>query len=116
MKESLRHPTLLRAFRTVAHLEAVSWTGLLVGMSFERIFTQYYELGDQLVAIFGSIHGGLVIAFGILGILVARERAWPFRLYVVGFLSTWPPFATLWFDAWAYRKWYFVGEPTKANL
>lgn len=106
MRDSLRHPGILRAFRTVAHLEAVSWTGLLVGMALERIFTRYAALGDDLVAIFGAIHGGLVIAFGILGLLVAQGRRWPFRLYLLGFLSTLPPFATLWFDAWAYRNWY----------
>ena len=107
MTASLTHPALLTSFRTIAHLEAVSWTGLLTGMALERIFTQYYALGDQLVFWFGSVHGGLVIAYLALGFLVALGRGWPFSRFVWGFLSTIPPFATLVFDGLAVRRgWY----------
>jgi len=94
---------LLPIFRVVAHLEAVSWAGLLVGVLFERVLTQYAELGDQLVAGFGSVHGLLVLAFAGLGIALAVARRWEPRMYVLGFLAALFPFATIAFDRWAMR-------------
>ena len=104
MRAVLDHPALLSGFRLVAHLEAVSWAGLLTGMALERIFTRYAELGDTLVFFFGSIHGGLVIAFLALGTLVGARRRWSVPTYLLGFVATLPPFATLVFDAWSARS------------
>ncbi|MFN2322034.1 MAG: DUF3817 domain-containing protein [Trueperaceae bacterium] len=102
----MREPAadLLPIFRIVAHLEAVSWTGLLLGMLFERVLIQYAELGDRLVAGFGSVHGLLVLAFAGLGIVLAVARRWEPRMYVLGFLAALLPFATIAFDRWAMRN------------
>ena len=101
----MREPAadLLPIFRVVAHLEAVSWTGLLLGMLLERVLTRYAALGDQLVAVFGSVHGALVLAFAGLGIALAVARRWPPSMYAWGFLAALLPFATIAFDRWAVR-------------
>ena len=49
-----------RLFRTVAVAEAVTWTGLLVGM-FLKYVTETTELG---VRVFGMLHGVVFVAFG----------------------------------------------------
>ncbi len=111
MIDRLRAPALLRAFRFIAHLEAVSWAGLLTGMILERAVPRYHDLGDRLVAVFGSVHGGLVIAFLALGLLVAAARGWRWPMYALGFAATIPPFATLAFDAWAHRTGRYALPP-----
>jgi integral membrane protein len=111
----MREPAadLLPIFRIVAHLEAVSWTGLLLGMLFERVLTQYAELGDRLVAGFGSVHGLLVLAFAGLGIALAVARRWPPSMYVWGFLAALLPFATIVFDRWALRHGRYAARPLR---
>jgi RND superfamily putative drug exporter len=104
MRALLDAPALLTGFRTIAHLEAVSWAGLLTGMALERGVPRYEALGDRLVFLFGSAHGGLVIAFLALGLGVGIARRWGPGTYALGFLATLPPFATLAFDAWAQRS------------
>lgn len=110
MREPAAH--LLPIFRLAAHLEAVSWTGLLVGMLFERVLTPYAELGDRLVAGFGSVHGLLVLTAG-LGIALAVARRWAPRMYVLGFLAALFPFATIAFDRWAMRHGRYATRPAR---
>jgi integral membrane protein len=113
----MREPAadLLPIFRLVAHLEAVSWTGLLLGMLLERVLTQYAALGDQLVALFGSVHGLLVLAFAGLGVALAVARRWPPSMYAWGFLATLLPFATVVFDRWAVRHGRYAARPLRAR-
>jgi integral membrane protein len=105
---TLRHPALLSAFRLVAHLEAVSWTGLLVGMFLERILTRYAETGDHLVFAFGSAHGGLVIVYVALAAAVGLGRGWRPRTFALALAAAIPPFATIAFDVWARRTGKYV--------
>ena len=113
----MREPTvdLLPIFRIVAHLEAVSWTGLLLGMLFERVLTQYAELGDRLVAGFGAVHGLLVLAFAGLGIALAVARRWPPSMYAWGFLAALLPFATIVFDRWAVRRGRYAARAARGR-
>lgn len=106
---------LLPLFRLVAHLEAVSWTGLLLGMLFERVLVRYAELGDRLVAVFGAVHGGLVLAFAGLGIALAVARRWAPRMYGLGFLATLLPFATVAFDVWATRHGHYAARAARTR-
>lgn len=117
MNAILRHPGVLSAFRLVAHLEAVSWTGLLLGMLLERVLVRYAELGDELVFVFGSVHGGLVIVYVGLAIGVGLGRSWRTRTFALALAATVPPFATLAFDAWARRtgRYALADEATSAN-
>lgn len=103
MLASLRRPAFLSAFRLVAHLEAVSWAGLLTGMLFEYGIPSLHDLGDRLVFLFGSVHGGLVIVYVALAAAVGLARRWSWSTLGVALAATIPPFATLAFDAWAVR-------------
>ena len=103
MSQTARPSRLIPAFRLVAHLEAVSWAGLLTGMALEYVFTAYYELGDRLVFLFGSVHGGLVLAYGVLGASVAITRRWKARGWTYGIIASFVPFATVALDLWAAR-------------
>jgi integral membrane protein len=113
----MREPAadLLPIFRFVAHLEAVSWTGLLLGMFLERVLTRYAALGDRLVAGFGSVHGLLVLAFAGLGIALAVARRWPPSMYAWGFVAALFPFATVAFDRWAMRRGRYAARPARAR-
>lgn len=91
------------AFRVVANLEALSWAGLLVGMLFKYIIAAQAELGHDLVAVFGAVHGGLVIVYALLAIVVALRLRWSLQTAALALAATIPPFATLVFDWWAGR-------------
>ena len=103
MRAAMRRPAFLSAFRLVAHLEAVSWAGLLLGMLFEYGIPAHHDLGDRLVFLFGSVHGGLVIVYVALAVAVGVGRRWSWTTLGVALAATIPPFATLAFDVWARR-------------
>jgi integral membrane protein len=87
----------------VAHLEAVSWAGLIAGMLLEYVFVQHHDLGDRLVFAFGSVHGGLVLGYGALGATLAFTRRWGAREWTFGILASFVPFATVALDLWMAR-------------
>lgn len=94
-----RLSTRARVFRAVAIAEAVSWTGLLIGM-----FFKYVVVRDDIgVNIFGPIHGALFVAYVVVAIAVARPMRWSARTLVVALLAGVPPLATLWFERHATR-------------
>jgi integral membrane protein len=88
-----------RVFRAVAIAEALSWTGLLVGM-----FFKYLAVGDATgVQVFGPIHGALFIAYVVVAVAVARPLRWDARTVVLALVASVPPLATWWFERWAGR-------------
>ena len=95
---------LVGAFRVVAHVEALSWAGLLTGMTFEYLIPSLHDLGDRIVFLFGSFHGGLVLAYAVLGASVAWTRRWGARGWTFGVLASFVPFATVPLDLWASRS------------
>ncbi|MEX2535097.1 MAG: DUF3817 domain-containing protein [Trueperaceae bacterium] len=92
---------IVPAFRLVAHLEALSWAGLLVGMLFKYLLMDQVELGETLVAIFGSVHGGLVIVYVALAAVTSLRQRWSWGIVALAIVATIPPFATVAFDRWA---------------
>ncbi len=87
------------AFRTVAIAEALSWTGLLVGM-----FFKYLVVGDDIgVKVFGPIHGGLFLVYLAVTVLVRRQLRWSTAGTVLALLASVPPLGTLVFERWATR-------------
>ena len=66
---------LVRAFRIVATLEAVTWLGLLIGMYFKWI-AESTEVG---VRIFGSLHGAVFVTFVVLSIAMYVRLGWRLR-------------------------------------
>ncbi len=95
---------LVRAFRIVATLEAVTWLGLLIGMYFKWI-AKSTEVG---VRIFGSLHGAVFVTFVVLSIAMYVRLGWRLRTLLLALVSSLPPFATIAFEVWAARTGRFV--------
>ena len=87
------------AFRAVAIAEALSWTGLLIGMVFK-----YLVVGEEIgVKIFGPIHGGLFLLYLAVTLLVYRRLRWSAGTTTLAFIASVPPLGTLVFERWATR-------------
>lgn len=100
------------AFRGVAIAEALSWTGLLIGMYFK-----YLVVGDDIgVKIFGPIHGGLFLLYVIVTMLVRRRLRWGLGTTVFALVASVPPLGTLVFERWATRAGLLTSASTGRAL
>lgn len=99
---------LVTAFRVVSIAEAVSWTGLLIGMFFKWIVGST----DVGVKVFGPIHGGIFVAYVIIALLTARSQRWSWKTAALALLASIPPLFTLWFERRALRNGQL--DPAKA--
>lgn len=98
--------TPLSLFRTLAILEAISWT-LLIGALIVRAVDPELALA---VTIGGGIHGFVFLSYGATAILVAlnnRWRAWP---TAVALVSAIVPYATILTEIWLHRRGSLVGQ------
>ncbi|MFD6894504.1 DUF3817 domain-containing protein [Rhodococcus sp. NPDC060086] len=95
---------LVRAFRMVAMLEAVTWLGLLIGMYFKWV-VQSTEAG---VRVFGPLHGAVFVVFVVLAIAMYVRLGWRTRTLLLALVSSLPPFATIAFEVWADRTGRFA--------
>ena len=87
------------AYRVVALFEAFTWAGLLVGMYFK-----YLGGGSELgVQIFGPLHGGAFVAYGIVTLVAAYRLRWGLAPALVALAASVPPFGTLVADWWLQR-------------
>jgi integral membrane protein len=86
-------------FRWVAIAEAVSWTGLLIGMLFKYVLSDN-EIG---VKIFGPIHGGIFIAYVLTVLVVRRPLRWSWPVTLAALAASVPPLFTWFFEIWAVR-------------
>lgn len=91
-----RHATV---FRAVAIAEAVSWTGLLIGMLFKYVLSDN-EIG---VKIFGPIHGTIFIAYVITVAVVRKPLRWSIPVTLLALAASIPPLFTWFFELWAQR-------------
>lgn len=99
------------AFRAVAIAEALSWTGLLIGMVFK-----YLVVGDDIgVRIFGPIHGGLFLLYLAVTWWARRRLQWGTAVTVVALLASIPPLGTLVFERWATRADRLLLDPADAR-
>jgi integral membrane protein len=85
-----------RVFRITAVAEAISWTGLLVGMFLKHI-TETTEMG---VWLFGRLHGALFVAYLAAALWVARSERWSIGRTLVALVASIPPLTTLLFERW----------------
>lgn len=91
----MNDPSLVaKAFRVVAVAEALSWTGLLIGMFFKWVLATT-EVGVQVM---GPIHGALFVAYVLVTLWTARLFRWDLRTTVIGLLASIPPLKTIWFE------------------
>ena len=86
--------TLVRVFKVVAVLEAISWALLLTGMFFKRV-THTTEMG---VKIAGPIHGTFVIVYVLCIFKLWQDHDWPLKEFLIGLVSAVVPFMTVWFE------------------
>jgi integral membrane protein len=96
--------TPFRLFRLAALAEAVSWTGLLIGMVFKYLIVR----DDIGVRVFGPIHGALFLCY-VASVLLAWRTApaasrWSPLAVLAGLAASIPPFGTLFFERWAVRR------------
>jgi integral membrane protein len=103
-------------FRTVAIAEAISWTGLLIGMLFKYVLSDN-EIG---VKIFGPIHGGVFIAYVVTVLLVRGPLKWSWPVTLVALAASIPPLFTWFFEIWARSRRIDVGRasavPSEASV
>lgn len=92
--------TPTRLFRTVAIAEAITWTGLLVGM-FLKYGTETTEVG---VRIFGMLHGVVFVAYVVTTVVVWVDRRWSVGRGLLALVAAVPPLATLPLEWFAIRK------------
>lgn len=92
-------PSIARLFVVVAVIEAVTWTGLLVGM-FLKYVTETTEAG---VGLFGRLHGAAFVAYVVVTLLAARRLRWSWLVTLVALAASIPPLGTLVFEIWARR-------------
>jgi integral membrane protein len=84
----------LKAFGTVAAIEAISWLALLAAMVFK--YGPAKDFGTNAVSIIGPIHGVLTIAYVILLYLNYQQRKWTVQKALIDFVCLFIPFASLW--------------------
>src|SRR5690606_19015972 len=81
----------VRLFRTVAIAEAITWTGLLIGM-----FLKYGPPDNELgVRIFGMAHGVVFVAYAVTTVVVWVDRRWSMGRGLLALFAAVPPLATL---------------------
>ena len=88
-----------RVFRAVAIAEAISWTGLLIGMLFKYVLSDN-EIG---VKIFGPVHGTVFIAYVITVAVVRKPLRWTIPVTLAALAASIPPLFTWFFELWAQR-------------
>ena len=87
-----------KVFRVVAVAEALTWAGLLLGM-----FQKYVlDAGETGVAVFGRIHGVVVLVYVAVAVWAAWRQRWSSRTTALALLASVPPLFTILFERWAY--------------
>lgn len=86
-------------FRTVAIAEAISWTGLLIGMLFKYVLSDN-EIG---VKIFGPIHGGIFLVYVVTVLVVRGPLRWSWPVTLAALAASVPPLFTWFFEMWMVR-------------
>jgi integral membrane protein len=87
-------------FTVVARFEALTWTGLLIGM-FLKYGMETTELG---VWLFGRLHGLAFLIYVVVSIIAAFRLRWPWWCGVLAVLAAVPPLVTFPLELWFRRK------------
>lgn len=92
--------TPTRLFRTVAIAEAITWTGLLLGM-----FLKYGPAENETgVRIFGMLHGIVFVAYVVTTVVVWVDRRWSAGRGLLALVAAVPPLATVPLEWFAIRR------------
>ncbi len=86
-------------FIMVARFEALTWSGLLIGM-----FLKYgLETTDVGVWLFGRLHGFAFLAYLIVAVVAGLRLRWPWWATLVAVLAAIPPLVTFPLEIWFRR-------------
>lgn len=88
-----------KLFATAALIEALTWTGLLVGMYLKYVS----ETTDLGVWLFGRLHGLAFLGYVVVTVLAGMRLRWPMWALLVALLAAVPPLLT-WPTEWWYRR------------
>ena len=92
-------PAISHWFGAAAAAETATWLALIVGMA-----VKYLGSGaDTGVAVFGLVHGVVVLVYVAVAVLAAPRLGWGARTLLTALLASVPPLGTFWFEAWAER-------------
>ena len=100
-----------RSFVGIAVVEAVTWTGLLIGMLLEHVL-DVTELG---VSVFGPLHGIAFLVYGALALACAVRFRWGLGLTLVALIAAVPPLTTVAMERWLRRN-ERLGAPATAAV
>jgi integral membrane protein len=89
-----------RVFRAAAIAEAISWTGLLIGMYLKHVS----HTTDAGVWLFGRLHGALFVLYVAATLWLARSERWSLGRTAAGLLASIPPLATVVFERWVSHR------------
>lgn len=89
-----------RAFVTIAIIEAFTWAGLLIGMLLKHVL----DVTDLGVAIFGALHGGAFMIYGLMALIAAARFRWGLRVLALALIAAVPPFTTIPLERWMRRS------------
>lgn len=89
-----------RAFVAIAIIEAITWTGLLLGMLLEHVL-HVTGLG---VAIFGPLHGVAFLVYAVLAVIAATRFHWTLGVFALALLAAVPPLTTVPLERWLRRN------------
>ncbi|HEU0164836.1 MAG TPA: DUF3817 domain-containing protein [Thermomicrobiales bacterium] len=92
----------LKAFGTVAAIEAVSWLALLVAVILK--YGPAKDFGSSAVSIIGPIHWVLSVAYVILLYLNYQQRKWTIQKTVIDLVCLVIPFASFWVSKQAFDE------------
>ena len=88
-------------FKTMAILETIGWTMLLIGIAFK---VNHWPLADVAIAVGGSAHGMIVLAYMLVVLFAHRSMGWSVWKFTVAELINAIPYAVLVFEIWASRQ------------
>jgi integral membrane protein len=88
-------------FKTLAILETIGWTMLIIGIMFK---VNHWPLADVAIGVGGSAHGMIVIAYMLVVLFAHRSMGWSVWKFTVAELINAIPYAVLVFEIWAARQ------------
>jgi len=91
---------LVRYFKIIAVVEAITWAALLIGVYLKRVA----ETTDAGVSIAGPIHGVAFMAYITITWLTADRLGWSGGLRALALAAGVPPFGSVVFEPWAARR------------
>ncbi|WP_082093274.1 DUF3817 domain-containing protein [Demequina sediminicola] len=95
-------PGISRAYVVMAFVEGFTWAGLLVGMLLEHVL----HVTEWGVTIFGPLHGGAFMLYGLVTLIAAVKLRWGFWVTITALFAAIPPLTTIPMEIWLRRKGY----------